>query len=261
MFTQVIDPLDNLTLTCLVALIPVVSLLVMLAVFRVPAWLATLVGSLITFALAAWVWKMPLDDGGHAYLLGAATGVWNGDWITLMGTGRSDHRSRRRDRLSAARVVGLGRHRGRGAGAAATVGALVPGVRLAGSEGRLAARGGRLARLYRGPVSGRRTPRSVPAGCQRRDRVLHRAAHSAQGLAAEVGPRLWRRTGRCGNRPADAGTRTEVRRGAAGLAPLRGAAGCRGGLDRTLVAPAEGELVQGDGGRLLLARRQLPGQG
>src|SRR2546430_12782541 len=85
MFTQLIDPLDNLTLTCLVALVPVVSLLVMLAVFRVPAWLATLIGSLITFALAAWVWKMPLDNGGHAYLYGAATGVWNVDWITLWG--------------------------------------------------------------------------------------------------------------------------------------------------------------------------------
>src|SRR5213082_1509372 len=85
MFTQLIDPLDNLTLTCLVALIPVVSLLVMLAVFRVPAWLATLLGSLITFTLAAWVWKMPLDDGTHAYLYGAATGVWNVDWITLWG--------------------------------------------------------------------------------------------------------------------------------------------------------------------------------
>src|SRR5437016_11218629 len=85
MFTQLIDPLDNLTLTCLVALVPVVSLLVMLAVFRVPAWLATLIGSLITFALAAWVWKMPLDDGTHAYLYGAATGVWNVDWITLWG--------------------------------------------------------------------------------------------------------------------------------------------------------------------------------
>src|ERR1700726_3094941 len=85
MFTQVIDPLDNLTLTCLVALIPVVSLLVMLAVFRVPAWLATLVGSIITFALAAWVWQMPLDNGSHAYLYGAATGVWNVDWITLWG--------------------------------------------------------------------------------------------------------------------------------------------------------------------------------
>src|SRR6202045_2632286 len=85
MFTQVIDPLDNLTLTCLVALIPVVSLLVMLAVFRIPAWIATLVGSIITFALAAWVWKMPLDNGTHAYLYGAATGGWNVDWITLWG--------------------------------------------------------------------------------------------------------------------------------------------------------------------------------
>ena len=43
MFTQLIDPLDNLTLTCLVALVPVVSLLILLAVFRWPAWLATLV--------------------------------------------------------------------------------------------------------------------------------------------------------------------------------------------------------------------------
>src|SRR5580704_6246272 len=85
MFTQVIDPLDNLTLTCLVAMIPVVSLLVMLAVFRLPAWLATLLGSIITFALAVWVWRLPLDNGGHAYLYGAATGVWNVDWITIWG--------------------------------------------------------------------------------------------------------------------------------------------------------------------------------
>src|SRR5260370_14401687 len=85
MFTQLIDPLDNLTLTCLVALIPVVSLLVMLAVFRLPAWLATLLGSIITFALAAWVWKLPFDDGSPAYLYGAATGVWNVDWITVWG--------------------------------------------------------------------------------------------------------------------------------------------------------------------------------
>jgi lactate permease len=85
MFTQVLDPLSNLTVTCLVALIPVVSLLVMLAVFRMPAWLATLIGSIITFVLAAWVWKMPFDDGSHAYLYGAATGVWNVDWITFWG--------------------------------------------------------------------------------------------------------------------------------------------------------------------------------
>jgi len=85
MFTQVLDPLGNLTLTCLVALIPVVSLLVMLAVFRWPAWLATLIGSVVTFLLALWVWKMPADQGTHAYLYGAATGVWNVDWITFWG--------------------------------------------------------------------------------------------------------------------------------------------------------------------------------
>jgi len=85
MFTQIIDPLGNLTLTCLVALIPVVFLLVLLAVFRLPAWLATLLGSIVTFLLAVWVWKMPFDDGSRAYLYGSATGVWNVDWITFWG--------------------------------------------------------------------------------------------------------------------------------------------------------------------------------
>ncbi|HSE13714.1 MAG TPA: L-lactate permease [Rudaea sp.] len=85
MFTQIIDPLGNLTITCLVALIPVVFLLVLLAVFRLPAWLATLLGSVVTFALAVGVWKMPFDDGGRAYLYGSATGVWNVDWITFWG--------------------------------------------------------------------------------------------------------------------------------------------------------------------------------
>jgi lactate permease len=85
MFTQIIDPLGNLTVTCLVALVPVVSLLVMLAVWRLPAWLATLLGSAITFVLALWIWKMPFDNGAHAYAYGAATGVWNVDWITFWG--------------------------------------------------------------------------------------------------------------------------------------------------------------------------------
>ena len=85
MFTQQIDPLGNLTLTCLVALIPVVLLLVLLAVFRWPAWLAVLVGSVVTFVLAAWVWKMPFGNGWRAYWYGAATGGWNVNWITFWG--------------------------------------------------------------------------------------------------------------------------------------------------------------------------------
>jgi lactate permease len=85
MFTQLLDPLNNLTLTCLVALVPVVLLLVLLAVFRWPAWLAVLVGSVVTFLLATWVWKMPFDQGSRAYVYGAATGVWNVNWITFWG--------------------------------------------------------------------------------------------------------------------------------------------------------------------------------
>ena len=85
MFTQIVDPVGNLGLTCLVALVPVVLLLVLLAVFRVSAWLAVLIGSIVTFVLAAWVWQMPLGTGAQAYVYGSATGVWNVDWITFWG--------------------------------------------------------------------------------------------------------------------------------------------------------------------------------
>ena len=85
MFTQIVDPLGNLGLTCLVALIPVVFLLVLLAVFRVSAWLTVLLASPLTYILALWVWHMPPGDGFRAYLYGAATGMWNVNWIVLWG--------------------------------------------------------------------------------------------------------------------------------------------------------------------------------
>ena len=85
MFQQVLDPAGNLFLTWLIALIPVAVLLLLLAVFRVSAWLATLIGSVVTFLLAAFVWGMPGEPGLRAYLYGSATGVWNVDWITFWG--------------------------------------------------------------------------------------------------------------------------------------------------------------------------------
>ncbi len=85
MFTQILDPTGNLFLTWLVALIPVVLLLVLLAGLRMSAWLAVLIGSIVTFLLGLWVWQMPFGDGVRAYLYGSATGVWNVDWITFWG--------------------------------------------------------------------------------------------------------------------------------------------------------------------------------
>jgi lactate permease len=84
-FQQIPDPLNNLFLTWLVALIPVIVLLLLLAVFRVSAWLATLIGSLVTVVLAIWVWHMPADSGVIAYLNGSCTGIQNVDWITFWG--------------------------------------------------------------------------------------------------------------------------------------------------------------------------------
>lgn len=85
MFTQVINPVGNLFGTWIIALVPVVLLLLLLAVLRVSAWLAVLIGAIVTFALAVWIWGMPVKEGAIAYLYGAATGVWNVDWITIWG--------------------------------------------------------------------------------------------------------------------------------------------------------------------------------
>jgi lactate permease len=85
MFTQSLDPLGNAALTFLVALVPVILLLVLLAVFRVTAWLAVLIGAGVTFVLGAAVWGMPVGQGGQAVLYGGMGGAWSVDWITLWG--------------------------------------------------------------------------------------------------------------------------------------------------------------------------------
>src|SRR5260370_36742932 len=85
MFKQVLDPFSNLGLTTLAALIPIIVLLVLLAVFRFSAWLATLIGSILTLLVAIIFWQMPVGQGLQAYLIGRANGVWAVDWITFWG--------------------------------------------------------------------------------------------------------------------------------------------------------------------------------
>ncbi|HEX7737184.1 MAG TPA: L-lactate permease, partial [Ktedonobacteraceae bacterium] len=85
MFNQVLDPFGNLGLTTLAALIPIIVLLVLLAVFRLSAWLATLIGSVLTLLVALFFWHMPLSQGLQSYLIGSENGVWAVDWITFWG--------------------------------------------------------------------------------------------------------------------------------------------------------------------------------
>ncbi len=85
MFTQVVNPTGNLFVTWILALVPVAVLLVLLAVYRVSAWLAVLIGAIVTFVLAAAVWGMPVGTGIRAGFYGSLTGIWAVDWITFWG--------------------------------------------------------------------------------------------------------------------------------------------------------------------------------
>lgn len=84
-FTQVLDPLHSLAGTTLLALVPVALLLLLLAVFRMSAWQAVIIGSVVTIVLATTVWHTPVANALGSYGLGAATGVWSVDWIVFWG--------------------------------------------------------------------------------------------------------------------------------------------------------------------------------
>ncbi|HLH69902.1 MAG TPA: L-lactate permease [Candidatus Dormibacteraeota bacterium] len=84
-FQQILSPAGPLAASTLLALVPVVLLLVLLAVFRLTAWLSVLIGSVVTVLLGIGVWRAPLLPTLAAYGYGAATGVWSVDWITFWG--------------------------------------------------------------------------------------------------------------------------------------------------------------------------------
>ena len=85
MFQQTLNPAGNLWLTVLLAMLPLMALLYMLAILRLTAWLATIIGGLFTGLLGVWVWHAPAGDTLKSYLYGGLTGFWAIDWITFWG--------------------------------------------------------------------------------------------------------------------------------------------------------------------------------
>lgn len=85
MFQQILNPAGNLFVSWLLALVPVVVLLILLAVFRLSAWISVLIGAVVTLVLAVAVWHMPIGTGIRAYVYGSLTGIWAVDWITFWG--------------------------------------------------------------------------------------------------------------------------------------------------------------------------------
>jgi lactate permease len=85
MFEQTLNPTGHMWLTILAALIPLVALILMLAVFRVTAWLTSILAGVVTVPVAVFIWHAPLGNTIKSYLYGGLTGVWNIDWITFWG--------------------------------------------------------------------------------------------------------------------------------------------------------------------------------
>lgn len=85
MFQQTLNPAGNLWLTVLIAMVPFAALLYMLAALRLTAWLATILGGIVTILLGVLVWHAPVADTLKSYLYGGLTGFWAIDWITFWG--------------------------------------------------------------------------------------------------------------------------------------------------------------------------------
>jgi lactate permease len=85
MFQQSLNPAGNLWLTVLIAMVPFAALLYMLAALRLTAWLATIIGGLVTMLLGVLVWHAPVADTLKSYFYGGFTGFWAIDWITFWG--------------------------------------------------------------------------------------------------------------------------------------------------------------------------------
>ncbi|MFP3222749.1 MAG: L-lactate permease, partial [Nitrososphaeria archaeon] len=85
MFAQILNPFSNLVVSMLVALIPIIVIFVMLAGFRITAWITGLVASIITYILAVAFWHAPAQATFLAYIYGGATGFWAIDWIVIWG--------------------------------------------------------------------------------------------------------------------------------------------------------------------------------
>src|ERR1700730_2677918 len=89
MFHQLLAPVaGNLFLSFLVGFIPILVVLILLGIVRLPAWQAALAGLVVGLIIAILVWQMPVDLASSATLNGFAFAlfpvmwiVWNAMWL------------------------------------------------------------------------------------------------------------------------------------------------------------------------------------
>jgi lactate permease len=86
MFHQLLTPVGNsLALSCLVAILPAFTVLLLLGVLRRAAWQAALAGLIVGILVAVIPWQMPLSMALNSVFNGSVFALWPVMWIVLNG--------------------------------------------------------------------------------------------------------------------------------------------------------------------------------
>ncbi len=84
MFHQLLTPVGgSLTLSFLVAILPIATVLILLGVVKRPAWQAALAGLLVGLIIAIAVWDLPANIAFAALSNGAVFALWPVMWIVI----------------------------------------------------------------------------------------------------------------------------------------------------------------------------------
>jgi len=84
MFQQLLTPVGgSLTLSFLVAILPVATVLVLLGILKRPAWQAALGGLIVGLLIASTVWAVPAQIALSSALNGAVFALWPVMWIVI----------------------------------------------------------------------------------------------------------------------------------------------------------------------------------
>src|ERR1700731_1982306 len=83
MWNQIYNPLGNAALSTVVAAIPVVTLLILIASGKVKAHIAAIIAVVLTNLIAIFVFTMPAGMSVRATLLGVVAGFFPIGWIVL----------------------------------------------------------------------------------------------------------------------------------------------------------------------------------
>jgi lactate permease len=86
MFHQLLTPVGNsLALSCLIAILPAFTVLLLLGVLRRAAWQAALAGLIVGLVVAVIPWQMPLSMALNSVFNGSVFALWPVMWIVLNG--------------------------------------------------------------------------------------------------------------------------------------------------------------------------------